>query len=106
MAVARRRAPTEAVCISGCVRDAECGADELCLCSEPVGRCVKASCRTDADCPHSSCAKYGRRHCGKEGFSCLKDEDECSGNADCKGCICGYDSEREVRACECSTCDV
>ncbi|MGE0321694.1 MAG: hypothetical protein AB7K71_32470 [Polyangiaceae bacterium] len=93
------------VCLYGCVKDAECAADEICVCSDPVGYCVQASCRSDSDCPHSSCAEYGSA-CRGEGFACLKQEDECSGSADSKGCACVYDDERQVRVCECSTCSI
>jgi hypothetical protein len=38
-------------CVYGCVNDSECGAGRICLCGEPVGTCVAASCRSNADCP-------------------------------------------------------
>lgn len=37
-------------CVYGCVTDSECAEDELCLCGDPVGRCVPANCRSDEDC--------------------------------------------------------
>ena len=38
-------------CAYGCLRDSDCGQDQICFCGSPVGTCVKATCRTDADCP-------------------------------------------------------
>ncbi len=43
--------PTES-CHYGCVNDDECDPGSVCLCGDPVGTCVKASCTTDADCPN------------------------------------------------------
>jgi hypothetical protein len=46
-------------CVYGCVNDSDCGAGSICRCGDPVGRCVKASCSVDADCPMSFlCAEY------------------------------------------------
>lgn len=41
--------PTES-CHYGCVTNDECGMGSVCLCGDPVGTCVKASCTKDADC--------------------------------------------------------
>jgi len=43
-------------CAYGCSRDADCGADEICYCGDPIGRCAKTQCKTNADCdPDSAC---------------------------------------------------
>ncbi len=93
------------VCIPGCVKDSECAGDEICVCGEPVGECVKASCKTNADCPHSACAAHATDDaCGLGGFSCLSDDDECDEDEDCGACACAYDEERKVRTCTCRAC--
>src|SRR5688500_14112841 len=40
-------ASTNASCVAGCIRDEDCDAGSLCLCGDPVGRCVAASCTLD-----------------------------------------------------------
>ena len=42
-------APTVA-CEYGCVRDSDCSAEQICLCGDPVGKCVEARCKSDAEC--------------------------------------------------------
>jgi hypothetical protein len=44
------------VCESGCTRDEDCGTDQVCLCGSPIGRCVGATCRSDAECGGYLCA--------------------------------------------------
>jgi hypothetical protein len=45
--------PPSIGCAYGCVRDSDCGLDELCRCGSPIGTCVRATCRADTDCPDS-----------------------------------------------------
>lgn len=79
--------PTSAVCMAGCVRDDECGAGQVCFCDDPVGRCVQASCATDADCPGSLCVGTpNRAACGGPdtmAFACADARDECLTGYEC-----------------------
>ncbi len=42
-------------CWYGCTTDADCASGEVCLCGDPVGQCVPATCATDADCDGGLC---------------------------------------------------
>ncbi|UQA62417.1 hypothetical protein [Polyangium aurulentum] len=87
-------------CQYGCTSDADCGAGMVCLCSEPVGACVKASCTTDADCGEGRlCATYAAS-CGVDvEFACQAPEDDCQSALDCgSGETCGADASGH-RAC-------
>jgi hypothetical protein len=71
-------------CNYGCTKDADCGDGQICLCGDPVGRCVKAGCRDDKDCGGGLCNSYGNDEiCFDFGFACQKPDDTCGGNADC-----------------------
>lgn len=91
-------------CQVGCERDADCRQGELCSCFEtatnphgptPLGRCVAATCKTDADCPGGACLDTptsplvgGSAHA----FACTSDRDECRRDGDCsqgKSCVLG-----------------
>jgi hypothetical protein len=79
--------PTSTFCMNGCVRDDECDAGQICFCDDPVGRCVPASCTTDADCPGSLCVgTTNPAPCGGPelvAFACAGSRDECLSTADC-----------------------
>ncbi|HVR21659.1 MAG TPA: ferritin-like domain-containing protein [Polyangiaceae bacterium] len=79
--------PSTAHCIPGCVSDADCESAEICLCEDPVGRCIPAlDCAVDADCgsnafcstyvgpPEPACSFY------VDGAACQKQSDACVGN--------------------------
>lgn len=72
-------------CYYGCVDDSECGAGQICLCGDPVGGCVQASCTTDDDCEGDAlCAPYiTEPGCGGTAFACQSPADECSTDEDC-----------------------
>jgi hypothetical protein len=74
-------------CNSGCVRDEECAPGQICLCGDPVGRCIPASCATDADCGDAKCASsYSGTSCGSSGptgFACQQPADACTAAGDC-----------------------
>ena len=77
------------VCASGCVRDEECGPDQICVCGDPVGTCISATCKTDADCGAGRfcvsslfpLACYALP--SPSGFACQSVNDSCRGPADC-----------------------
>lgn len=81
-------------CASGCVTDADCGLNRICVCGHPEsptgGRCALSNCVTDADCGTGLlCASY-EEGCGPGGFACLRDDDdECRSDADCEYDQCG-----------------
>jgi hypothetical protein len=72
-------------CFYGCVRDAECKSDEVCLCGEEIGRCVLAACKTDAECVGDAlCIANVDKDCGVSNeFTCQSTADECAGAAQC-----------------------
>jgi len=73
--------PARTSCVYGCVRDEECAQDHICLCADPVGHCVPADCRTDAECGRGYlCADYEppRAPCGtRDAFACQTPWDTC-----------------------------
>jgi hypothetical protein len=77
-------------CAYGCVKDAECPAGNICLCGDPVGRCVPAACTSDQDCGAGlRCQSYDGSHgCGILSFACQTPDDTCSTDADCAGGYC------------------
>jgi hypothetical protein len=73
-------------CQSGCVTDADCSGSQICLCGSPVGTCVEATCRTDADCGEGRCASStvpGGCSFDTVRFDCQTPDDECVTDADC-----------------------
>ncbi|MEQ9322731.1 MAG: ferritin-like domain-containing protein, partial [Polyangiaceae bacterium] len=95
-------------CSYGCTADADCGDGQICVCGEPVGRCVKADCKTDGDCAGDLlCTTYVTEPgCGGTAFACQTAEDECAQDADCdSGEQCTLDSDG-VRVCEQITCAI
>ena len=72
-------------CTTGCVQDSDCASDELCQCGDPIGRCVKATCHTGADCAEGSCAQVavGTPGCTTTAFSCQTKTDQCQTDKDC-----------------------
>lgn len=97
-------------CVYGCVRDSDCGSDQICECGTSVGRCVSASCKQDSDCgPSSFCASapsaFGGCNRAPNRYLCQTTKDACLGN-DCPreaGAgdlpMCGYSEASGARAC-------
>lgn len=78
-------------CAYGCVKDSECGAGNICVCGDPVGRCVGATCTSDDDCGSSfRCQSYDSSNgCGIERFACQTPDDTCANDADCISSMAG-----------------
>lgn len=78
------------ICAYGCVEDSECGPGSICVCGDPVGRCVGSTCTSDADCGAGlRCQSYDSSHgCGIMRFACQTPQDTCDGDADCQGGFC------------------
>lgn len=81
--------PFANMCRYGCQRDEQCATGELCLCGDPVGECVPASCGLDANCAEGAlCASYDIvdecKIWQNYGFACQDMRDECAGS-DCDG---------------------
>lgn len=76
-------------CSYGCASDGDCSSDQACVCGDPVGTCVTATCRADSDCGEGmKCAQWAEVHgigCGPGTpiFTCTTPEDECVTDADC-----------------------
>jgi hypothetical protein len=93
-------------CNYGCVQDSECS-EGICLCDEPVGRCVHAACTTDNDCAAPAlCAVYSPSPgCWfEDGFACQSPKDQCATDTDCDGGACGWDAARRLRVCTSENC--
>ncbi|MGK4003828.1 ferritin-like domain-containing protein [Sorangium sp. So ce1036] len=73
-------------CAYGCTTDADCGEGQICLCGDPVGQCVPASCESDKDCGSLLCSSHVLLPgCGGTGFACQTPSDECASDEDCAG---------------------
>lgn len=74
---------------SGCVTDADCGTNQLCICGEFAGTCADvgpiAGCRTDEDCEGEALcvATYGDDNFGPLNLACQLEGDLCNINSDC-----------------------
>ncbi|MFO0587514.1 MAG: hypothetical protein U0441_08245 [Polyangiaceae bacterium] len=80
-------------CVVGCATDADCGANEACLCGDGGGRCVQADCKTDADCGEGNeCIFYQATEACSEArhpaFGCTTDHDTCLTDDTCGGNVC------------------
>lgn len=90
-------------CLSGCMQDADCAAGEICECLYEIGRCVAASCSTDADCNGGFCGLVEDRGLCDDGstpsmqFLCTTVADSCRISQDCASFRCGV--ENGARAC-------
>jgi hypothetical protein len=96
---------TGASCVYGCVSDSDCSGATLCVCDSPVGHCVQASCRTDADCKAPFvCGEYVPLGgiCGKSvAFACQTERDECAHSCEPAWKHCSVSEGRRVCAHDC-----
>lgn len=93
-------------CVYGCSTDDDCDEGAICLCGQPFGRCVRSTCRTDADCRHEGalCADAPTTVCDEVPiieFACFLPQDECHIDSECEEpgekCVLGHDG---VRTCQ------
>lgn len=75
-------------CEFGCVTDADCDADEACICGPFIGECIKADCRSAEDCDDGYlCAQFRELFgigCGEPmQLACQTPDDECRSSQDC-----------------------
>lgn len=71
------------LCNWGCLTDADCGVDSVCLCGDPVGTCVTAACTSDADCNGGFCTAALDPSGAPSFFACTSPDNECEIDADC-----------------------
>jgi hypothetical protein len=78
--------PSWCGCSYGCVRDADCGPGNICVCGDPVGYCQKSACKSGADCSSGGdCATFDSQPgCPGTELACQTRTDECLSNSDCK----------------------
>jgi len=103
-------------CEYGCVIDSDCAANQLCDCVEPVGRCVVANCRTDADCTNGLlCRAYDATSgCGPIVYTCQTPADTCGNDHDClpsgstQGLVgdCNFDAQANRFQCTNDSCAI
>jgi hypothetical protein len=89
-------------CRSGCTKDSDCPGS-ICACNGAnPGRCVAASCVTDADCGLNSWCAPAYGACGGNSFVCTTPQDECVTSSDCHGGACDFQADH--RACSNAVC--
>jgi hypothetical protein len=99
-------------CNYGCVKDSDCGTNQLCECGDPVGRCVQAGCVSDADCDAGFlCKGYDASGgCGITTYTCQSLSDTCGNDADCAGnsagSLCRFDITTKHFKCEFGGCAI
>ena len=101
--------PVSPFCIYGCVADSECESDQVCLCGDPVGTCVTARCRSDADCGGLACTTYNDSPgCNGTSVSCQTAADTCATDAQCGSDQFCSDNYRQdaSRSCMGPSCDI
>ncbi len=77
------------VCNYGCLSDSDCSSGQVCLCQDPVGKCVPANCQSDANCANGYCSTYDYSPgCGGVAFACTTPRDECQTGSQCSTGYC------------------
>jgi hypothetical protein len=71
-------------CMDGCRSDDDCNDGYICRCADPIGKCSRAYCETNADCAGSVCASVRYEECAiSHQYACISDADECFRDEDC-----------------------
>jgi hypothetical protein len=86
-------------CDYGCTEDADCGDGSICECGDPLGKCVLATCHSDAECPGLLCLRSRDKSCG-ETYACQAAADLCTSNSDCKAPFGACTLENGLRTCQ------
>jgi hypothetical protein len=91
-------------CSYGCTRDSECAKGEICLCGDPVGTCIAASCNAGTCGAGMECANYSFQYCPgcTQGFACQTGADTCFSGLDCSdagAAACSIAPDAGARAC-------
>jgi hypothetical protein len=86
-------------CDYGCTEDADCGAGYICQCGDPLGKCLPATCKSDAECPGLLCLRSRDKSCG-ETYACQAATDLCTSNSDCKAPLAACTIENGLRTCQ------
>jgi hypothetical protein len=84
---AQREGGAANACIPGCMQDSDCAEGRVCLCGEPVGRCIPADCTSSADCELGfDCVLFDSpTGCLPQRLACQMRGDECAGGLGCSG---------------------
>ncbi len=92
-------------CSYGCARDSDCAPNQICLCGDPVGKCVPASCNAGTCGAGLECAIYAQPSCQlpcNEAFACQTAADACFSPLDCGEAgawVCSIAQGAAARAC-------
>jgi hypothetical protein len=72
-------------CQYGCVTNADCEPGSACICGDPVGTCLPATCTIDAECGAGFlCSDFiTDPGCGGQAFACQQASDACAAYGDC-----------------------
>jgi hypothetical protein len=80
--------PSDCRCSPGCLQDSDCAASEVCLCGNPVGICVPASCASSTSCNSGYDCIVSSPGCGPPRFDCQAPTDTCFPTDRCDSGIC------------------
>jgi len=101
------------ICQYGCVTSSDCLTGQACDCVEPVGKCVRADCDSDAECADGFlCKGYDSSGgCGLTAYTCQSSTDSCGSDADCSQTPaqnehCRYDATLHSFRCVAGVCAI
>ncbi len=96
-------------CEYACEVDADCRADEVCVCADELrghslhSMCVAAECRSGSECASGACdlSLYYSGCWHEMVLACRTELDECSDDADCEpGRTCAFDQDNRAWTCQ------